>query len=121
LFGGVGLVLAPVGLYGVVNYSVRTRTKEIGIRMALGASQGGGAAMMARQGLVVVGAGLVIGLCLAFAMSRFTASLLYGITPTDAVTFAGVPALLLCVWLAAVLLPSARAARLEPMLALRYE
>ncbi len=121
LFGSIGLVLATVGLYGVVNYSVRTRTREIGIRMALGARPGRVAATMARQALIVVCAAVAAGMGVALALSRFTASLLYGITPTDAVTFIAVPAILVGVSLAAVLFPALRAARLEPMIALRYE
>ena len=121
VFGSVGLLLAVVGLYGVVNYSVRTRTREIGIRMALGARPFTVGGAILRQGLGLVGAGLVIGLAAAFALSRFTASLLYGVVPTDPVTFLGVPAILVVASLAAVLLPARRACRIEPMVALREE
>jgi predicted permease len=120
-FGIVGLILASVGLYGVVNYSVRSRTREIGIRMALGAKPGVVGAMVTRQGMTVVGIALVLGLGMALALSRFTASLLYGIEPTDVVTFMSVPAILISVSLAAILIPARRAARLDPMSALREE
>ncbi len=121
IFGSVGLALALVGLYGVVNYSVRTRTREIGIRMALGASPLSVAGSILCQGLVLVAAGLALGLAVAFALSRFTASLLYGIPPTDPVTFVGVPLILAGASLTALLLPARRAARIEPMTALRNE
>lgn len=121
IFGTVGLVLALVGVYGVVNYSVRTRTREIGIRMALGASSRSVAGSILRQGLTLVGAGLAIGLGVASMLSRFTASLLYGIVPMDPVTFVGVPAILIGTSLAALFLPARRAAGIEPMTALRNE
>jgi predicted permease len=120
-FGSIGLVLAVVGLYGVVNYSVRTRTREYGIRMALGARPSRIAGTIVGQGLVLVGAGLALGLPVALALSRFTASFLYGIVPTDAVTFLGVPAVLIAAFVAAILLPARRASRIEPMTALRNE
>ncbi len=120
-FGSIGLVLAVVGLYGVVSYSVRMRTQEFGIRMALGASPSRVAGTIVGQGLLLVGAGLAVGLLLALALSRFTASLLYGIVPIDPVTFLGVPAILIAAFLAAILLPARRASRIEPMTALRDE
>jgi predicted permease len=121
VFGSIGLVLAVVGLYGVANYSVRTRTREIGIRMALGARPSRVAATIMGQGMLLVGAGLALGLVVAFVLSRFTASYLYGIVPTDPVTFLGVPAILVAASLAAILLPARRASRIEPMTALRNE
>ncbi len=121
IFGSVGLVLALVGLYGVVNYSVRTRTREIGIRMALGASPGSVARAILGRGLVLVAIGLAVGLAVAVALSRFTASLLYGVRPLDAVTFVGVPIILAVASLAALLLPARRAASIQPMTALRNE
>jgi predicted permease len=120
-FGFIGLVLALVGLYGVANYSVRTRTREIGIRMALGASPSALVTSILLQGLVLVGAGLAVGLMAAFAMSSVTASLLYGIPPADPITFLGVPAILTIASLAALLVPARRASRVEPMAALRNE
>jgi predicted permease len=121
VFGGVGLVLATVGLYGVLSYSVRRRTREIGIRMAMGASARGVLRMVARQGLLLAGAGLAAGLAISLAVWRFAASFLYGISATDRVTFIGVPMLLLFVAVVAVLLPARRAAHVDPMDALRYE
>jgi predicted permease len=121
VFGSFGLLLAVVGLYGVINYSVRRRTREIGIRLALGAQPHAVGAAILRQGMGLVGVGLAIGMAAAFALSRFTASLLYGVAPTDPVTFLGVPIILVAASLAAVILPARRAARIEPLVALREE
>jgi predicted permease len=121
VFGAIGLALAVVGLYGVVNYSVRTRTKEIGIRMALGARASEVAVMVARQGLLVVAIGIAAGFAIAISVTRFLASLLYGVAPRDVFTFIAVPTALVIVALVAVFVPALRAARLEPMSALRYE
>lgn len=121
LFGTIGLVLAVVGLYGVVNYSVRTRTREIGLRLALGARAPSVAAMVAREGLRLVIIGVALGLGVSFLLSRAVASLLWGISATDALTFVGVPAVLVMAAFIAVLLPAWRASRIEPMAALRYE
>jgi ABC-type antimicrobial peptide transport system permease subunit len=119
--GTIGLILAVVGLYGVISYSVRTRTREIGIRMALGAPASAVAGMVARQGLRLVGASVAVGLLIAFALSRVIGSLLWGISATDALTFVGVPAILIGVASVAILLPARRASRIEPMAALRIE
>ena len=119
VFGGTGLALAMIGLYGVMSFSVRRRTREIGIRMALGAEKGVVLRMVARQGLTLVG--LACGLPIAFGLGRVTSSVLYGISPSDPVTFVAVPLLLLAVGLAASLVPARRAARVEPLVALRYE
>jgi predicted permease len=121
VFGAVGLVLATVGLYGVLSYSVRRRTREIGIRMALGAHAGGVLRMVVRQGLLLACVGLAIGLGISVALWRFAASFLYGISATDSVTFIGVPLVLLAVAFVAALLPARRASRVDPMEALRYE
>jgi predicted permease len=121
VFGGVGLILATVGLYGVIAYSVRSRVKEIGVRMALGAPAGQVSRMVTLQGLALIGVGVVIGLAISFAGSRFLASLLYGISTTDIFTFVAVPVAMLLVGLAATALPARRAARVDPMEALRYE
>jgi predicted permease len=121
VFGAVGLTLATVGLYGVMSYSVRRRTREIGIRMALGARAGGVLRLVATQGLALAGIGVAIGLALALLVSRFAASLLYGVSAYDPLTFIVVPALLLAVAVLAVLLPARRAAKTDPLTALRYE
>jgi predicted permease len=121
IFGTIGLTLAAVGLYGVISYSVRRRTREIGIRMALGASPASVLGMVLRQGLTLTGVGLAIGLALSLAMGRFAASLLYGISGTDHLTLGGVSVALLVAALLASLLPAYRAARVAPATALHYE
>jgi len=121
VFGTVGLTLAVIGLYGVMSYSVRRRTREIGIRMALGANPRGVLWIVLRQGLILTGVGLAIGLGLALALGRLTASLLYGVRGTDLLTFLTVPAVLLAAALVAIVFPALRAARVEPTTALRYE
>ncbi len=121
IFGTVGLTLAAIGLYGVMSYAVRRRTREIGIRMALGAQPGKVLKMVLGQGLAVTAVGLAIGLGVALVLGRFTASLLYGISGTDLLTFLIVPAVLVAAALPAILFPASRAARVEPTTALRYE
>jgi predicted permease len=121
LFGAIGIVLATVGLYGVVNFAARARTREIGIRMALGARPAGVLRLFLRDGLVLVGVGLAIGLALSLAVTRFTASLLYGVSAHDTATFIGVPALMLAVAVAAVYIPARRAAKIDPLEALHHE
>ena len=121
IFGAVGLTLAAVGLYGVMSYSVRRRTREIGIRMALGARPGAVLRMVLAQGLALTGLGIVIGLGIALGLGRFTASLLYGISGTDLPTFVTVPAVLLAAAIVAIVVPALRAARVEPTTALRHE
>jgi predicted permease len=121
VFGLIGLVLAAVGLFGVVSYSVRSRTREIGIRVALGATPGAILRLVLTQGLAIVALGLALGLAIAAAVSRFTASLLYGVSPTDLLTFAAVPVVLLLTAVAAVVVPARRACAIRPMDALRLE
>jgi predicted permease len=121
IFGAIGLTLAAIGLYGVMSYSVRRRTREIGIRMALGAKRPAVLRMILRQGLILTGIGLAIGLAIAFALGRFTASVLYGTSGTDLLTFVTVSLVLLVTAVAAVLVPALRAAHVEPTTALRYE
>ncbi len=120
-FGAVGLTLAAIGLYGVMSFSVRRRTREIGIRIVLGAEPGGVLAMVLRQGLALTGVGLAIGLAIALAVGRLAESLLYGIRGLDPITFLAVPAVLLAAALVAIVIPARRAARVGPTTALRME
>lgn len=125
--GVMVLLLATVGIYGVISYSVAQRTREVGIRIALGASQLEILKLIVRQGMVLVCVGLVLGLVLALVLMRVVASavaeaeLLFGVSTTDSVTFAGVTALLMLVALLACYLPARRATRVDPVVALRYE
>jgi predicted permease len=121
LCGTIGLLLATVGLYGVISYSVRMRTREIGIRMALGAPAGAVGGMVARQGLTLVGISVAVGVAIALALSRIVGSLLWGVSPTDPLTFIGVPAILMLVAGVAILLPARRASRIDPIAALRTD
>ena len=118
-FGMIALVLAAIGLYGVMSYSVNQRTREIGIRMALGAAQQDVRGMIVRQGLWLAVGGVVVGLAAALALARYVTNLLFGVSGTDLVTFVGVPAVLLAVALVATLLPAFRASRVDPVEALR--
>lgn len=121
VFGATGLVLSAVGLFGLMSYAVRRRTREIGIRLALGAEPRRVLRLMSRRGLAITGVGLVLGVALAFAASRVLAAFLFGVDARDALVFLAMPLLLLAVGLAAVLLPAWRATRVSPLVALRYE
>jgi ABC-type antimicrobial peptide transport system permease subunit len=121
LFGIVAVVLAAVGLYGVLAYSVVRRTNEIGIRMAIGAYRGDIVWMIVRETVVLVLAGIAAGVPIALALGRYIESLLYGMKPNDLVTIAGVAALMGLVALLAAALPARRAAGVDPLRALRYE
>ena len=118
VFGLLALVLACVGLYGVMSYTVSQRTREIGLRMALGAGSWGMLALVLRQGLTLVGAGIVLGLVGAFSISHSIASILYG-SARDTTSFVGASAALLLVAAVASLLPARRASRVDPIIALR--
>jgi len=118
-FGGLALLLACVGVYGVIAYAVAQRRAEIGIRIALGAPRGSVVSTVLRSGMTPVLAGLVVGLVAAIAASRVVAGLLYGIAPTDALTYVVVTLVLLAAALAAGLLPARRAARVDPLIAMR--
>jgi predicted permease len=120
-FGALATALAVIGLYGVMSYSVARRTREIGVRVAFGATAGHISWLMIREVLIIAVAGIAIGLPAAWWLGRFVSSQLYGVAPTDPVTVTGAVLLLLTVALLAGLVPSVRAARLDPTLALRHE
>lgn len=121
VFAGIALLLAGVGVYGVIAYLATERTQEIGIRMALGATRREVIALVLRQGVLLAGVGIAIGVPAAFGLSRVLKNLLYGITPADPVTFVCVPFVLLFSALVASWLPAKRASRVDPMVALRSE
>ena len=121
VFAAVALLLASVGLYGVLAFTVAERTREIGIRMALGAQAGDVLRMILRQGLALTLVGVGVGVGVSLASTRLLSRFLYGIAPTDIATFIALALLLVAVALAACLIPARRAMRVDPMMALRYE
>jgi putative ABC transport system permease protein len=121
IFAGLALLLAAVGIYGVLSYSVAQRTHEIGIRMALGAQRRDVLKLTVGQGLRLVFVGLVIGLIAAFVLTRVMSSLLFGVSATDPTTFVAISLILIGVALLASYIPALRATKIEPMVALRYQ
>ena len=121
VFGACALLLAAIGIYGLMAYSVEQRTQEIGIRLALGAQTSQVRKMVVTQGMLLAGVGLVLGLAAAFGLAQLITAFLFGVTATDPLVFAGVPVLLAGVALLAVWLPARRASEVDPLTALRYE
>jgi predicted permease len=121
IFGALAIVLTAVGVYGVVSYGVTRRTREVGIRLALGAERQAILGMILKNGLLLVLMGVVPGLLAAFLLLRVIAGLLYGVSPSDVSTFLSVPVVLIAIALVASYIPARRASKTEPMVALRYE
>jgi predicted permease len=121
VFAALALLMASIGIYGVISYLTSQRTHEIGIRMALGAGKSDVLVMVVRQGLKVVLVGVAIGIAGALVLTRFLASLLFGVRPTDPLTFTAVSLILIAVALLACYIPARRASKIDPMVALRYE
>jgi len=120
-FGAVGLLLVSAGIYGVISYAVGQRTREFGIRAALGATDGDVMKLVVRQGLKLAMLGIVLGLVISFAVTRLLSSLLYGVSATDPLTFALITLLLIAVSLVACWIPARRATKVDPLIALRSE
>ncbi len=121
IFAALALVLAAIGIYGVIAYSVTQRTHEIGIRRALGAGTSDVVKMIAREALVLAGSGIVVGVAASMAVTRLISGLVFGVSVTDPVTFVAVAILLAAVAFLATFIPARRAIKVDPMVALRYE
>jgi putative ABC transport system permease protein len=120
-FSGVGLVLGMIGLYGVMSYTVSQRTREIGLRMALGAQKGDVLKLVLGEGFLLTLAGTGLGLAGAFGLTRLMSSLLFGISNSDPLTYVSISVLIIVVAMLACYLPARRASAVSPMTALRYE
>jgi ABC-type antimicrobial peptide transport system permease subunit len=120
-FSVVALILASLGIYGVISYSVSQRTREIGIRMALGASRNQVLAMVLGNGAKLAVIGIIIGAIGGFFLTQTIKSILFGVSPSDPLTFAGISVILSCVALLASYIPARRAMKVDPITALRYE
>jgi ABC-type antimicrobial peptide transport system permease subunit len=121
LFGGLAVVLAAIGIYGVMGYSVTQRRQELAVRMALGARTGQVLQLVLKDGVVLASLGVIVGLAGAFALTRLFRSLLFEIQPTDVMTFVSVAVLLVLVALLASYIPARRASKIDPLTALRSE
>jgi ABC-type antimicrobial peptide transport system permease subunit len=121
VFGASAVLLAAIGIYGLMAYAVEQRTQEIGIRLALGAEVSAVRSMVVRQGMGLALVGIAAGLAAAYGLSRFVTALLFSVSATDPFVFAGVPVLLAAVSLVAVWLPAQRASRVDPIIAMRAE
>lgn len=121
IFGLLALALAALGLYGVMAYAVSQRTRELGIRISIGAGRGEVLKLILGLAVMLAAIGITGGLVTALAVTRFAANLLYGISPADPLTFTSIPVMLLAVALAAGYFPARRATRIDPMIALRSE
>jgi ABC-type antimicrobial peptide transport system permease subunit len=121
ILGAVGLLLASVGLYGIIAYSVGRRTREIGVRMALGAQRWDVLRMVLREGLWLSGTGVAVGVALAAGATRLIAGLLFSVSPMDGMTFTGMSALFIAVACLASYLPARRAASTDPLMAIRSD
>jgi ABC-type antimicrobial peptide transport system permease subunit len=120
-FGLLALLLASIGLYGILSYGVASRTKEIGIRMALGAQSRVVLSLILREALLLVLVGLAVGLPVVFAVTQFASTLLFGLTPTDPLSLGAAALLMFGVAVAAGYIPARRATKVDPLVALRYE
>jgi ABC-type antimicrobial peptide transport system permease subunit len=121
VFGCAALLLAAIGIYGLMAYSVEQRRQELGIRMALGAQARQVKNMVVLQGMRLAVVGVVVGVAASFGLARLITAFLFGVTPRDPMVFAGVPLVLTVVAFLAVWLPARRASRVDPIIALRYE